>query len=691
MKSYFLFIILSISQTISSQNFVLEKTWDSTVKYYKADYADSAVYFLTNQGLIVLKYINENEHQLVFKYNLDLDSSSLLSVNEDKLAILSNDTIYIFSLADEFEPTLIQKYYYSEALEKIIPFGQYFIFIKKNNLPAEMVDVSAQVQIKYTFDFPITSSIGFAYPYMVKKVGAALEFYKYTVSDPFYFMRSIIEPGLSDLYTHKNYITYSVYDKPAIGPPTSYFVATRSVASFDFPIVWRAHLYQHSVNFGFLYFRKASYQYFTAVVNNQLNNYRLFVRNGAYEGSFNTNMDKHILTNHSAYFYNDSLFSKNVLIPIFYKFYFSNHPYLINTFNNEIILQKSTPENNLVEVYKTEFKEDIYKIYDDIIVTKDSNNYKFYKVENDSIALNLDYHSNEELSFIKYYDPYLVTNAQNKLRIYERKNNTFVHLFVDSFYPSDVVLKDLTFYALDPQNSINRYVISDSLILNSWKILEPDYHSINIRDKYLIGQKDDKILLIDVKTNPQGPLFLDTISLSNFKGIENHPSGFYVKHGQNPSILDKYIIEDSKFKHVYQENLTSDNPYQLLESNGKLILNTKQTLYWYKDTTTIVTQINESNFTPNGLKLSQNYPNPFNPSTKIKYSIPQSSKVTLKVFDVLGKEVAELVNEEKDAGEYEVDFSVGSFGDGSKISSGVYFYQLKAGSLIQTNKMILTK
>jgi photosystem II stability/assembly factor-like uncharacterized protein len=89
--------------------------------------------------------------------------------------------------------------------------------------------------------------------------------------------------------------------------------------------------------------------------------------------------------------------------------------------------------------------------------------------------------------------------------------------------------------------------------------------------------------------------------------------------------------------------------------------------------------------------LIQNYPNPFNPSTKIRYSIPHSSKVTLKVFDVLGKEVAVLVNEEKAAGEYEVEFSVGSFGDGSKLSSGVYFYQLKAGSFIQTNKMVLMR
>jgi len=83
--------------------------------------------------------------------------------------------------------------------------------------------------------------------------------------------------------------------------------------------------------------------------------------------------------------------------------------------------------------------------------------------------------------------------------------------------------------------------------------------------------------------------------------------------------------------------------------------------------------------------LQQNYPNPFNPSTTIKYSIPKQSYVTLKVYDILGREVAALVNEKKPAGVYEINWNA------SKLSSGVYFYQLKAGEFIQTKKMILIK
>ena len=83
--------------------------------------------------------------------------------------------------------------------------------------------------------------------------------------------------------------------------------------------------------------------------------------------------------------------------------------------------------------------------------------------------------------------------------------------------------------------------------------------------------------------------------------------------------------------------------------------------------------------------LYQNYPNPFNPTTSLQYAIVSRQFVTLKVFDLLGREVATLVNEEKSAGEYEVEFN------GTELPSGIYFYQLKAGGIIQTKKMILLK
>ncbi|MBK7497586.1 MAG: T9SS type A sorting domain-containing protein [Ignavibacteriales bacterium] len=106
----------------------------------------------------------------------------------------------------------------------------------------------------------------------------------------------------------------------------------------------------------------------------------------------------------------------------------------------------------------------------------------------------------------------------------------------------------------------------------------------------------------------------------------------------------------------------------------------------FGSTNYFITDVEENyNSIPEKFFLSQNYPNPFNPSTKISWQSPVSSHQTLKIYDVLGNEVATLVNEYRNAGSYEIDFNA------SKLSSGIYFYRLSAGSFVQTKKMILIK
>lgn len=88
---------------------------------------------------------------------------------------------------------------------------------------------------------------------------------------------------------------------------------------------------------------------------------------------------------------------------------------------------------------------------------------------------------------------------------------------------------------------------------------------------------------------------------------------------------------------------------------------------------------------PNSYKLEQNYPNPFNPATTINYEIPKTGLVTLKIYDLVGKEVAVLVNEVKNPGRYNIDF------DGTTLTSGVYFYKLESNGFSSTKKLILVK
>lgn len=144
-------------------------------------------------------------------------------------------------------------------------------------------------------------------------------------------------------------------------------------------------------------------------------------------------------------------------------------------------------------------------------------------------------------------------------------------------------------------------------------------------------------------------------------------TGFKVGgYGTSPSYVGKIdefrlwrrALDTAEITALYNQNITCGYPVGISSSNNQL---------------------------PNSYNLSQNYPNPFNPVTVISYQLPINGFVSLKVFDVLGREVAELVNGEVKAGKYEARF------DGANLSSGVYFYTLRAGDFSDTKKMLLVK
>ena len=124
-----------------------------------------------------------------------------------------------------------------------------------------------------------------------------------------------------------------------------------------------------------------------------------------------------------------------------------------------------------------------------------------------------------------------------------------------------------------------------------------------------------------------------------------------------------------------------------LASNGSyLFAGTNGSGVWRRPISEMITDIKgEQDNLPTEFKLEQNYPNPFNPTTAIRYQLSAFSKVTLKVHDLLGREVATLVDEEKSPGNYEVKF------DGTNLASGVYFCQLQAGGFVDTKKIMLLK
>jgi hypothetical protein len=139
-------------------------------------------------------------------------------------------------------------------------------------------------------------------------------------------------------------------------------------------------------------------------------------------------------------------------------------------------------------------------------------------------------------------------------------------------------------------------------------------------------------------------------------------------------------------------NSTSSNPFTLTApSSGTYTVNAgfkNPSKKWGTTSAVInVTGIDEEliGLNPKTFELSSNYPNPFNPSTKIRYAISQTAFTTIKVYSILGEEVAALINEIKTPGIYEINF------DGTELTSGTYFYKLESGNFSQTKKMIILK
>ena len=188
------------------------------------------------------------------------------------------------------------------------------------------------------------------------------------------------------------------------------------------------------------------------------------------------------------------------------------------------------------------------------------------------------------------------------------------------------------------------------------------------------------------------------IAILNSGGFPNRRSGLHWSSGSSEGMLigieDLGVLlftDEGDSLGFWNEGLTNLNVQALtLDNNGYVYVGTGNGV-WRRPLSEVTPVEGNQMTIPSNFNLSNNFPNPFNPSTKIKYSVPQSSQVQIKVYDVLGNEIETLVNEEKPAGTYELTWNASGVSAKGGYASGVYFYQLKAGSFVETKKMLLLK
>ncbi|MBI1932846.1 MAG: T9SS type A sorting domain-containing protein [Ignavibacteriales bacterium] len=220
------------------------------------------------------------------------------------------------------------------------------------------------------------------------------------------------------------------------------------------------------------------------------------------------------------------------------------------------------------------------------------------------------------------------------------------------------------------------------------------YYSIAAVDT--AGNKSDysEILAVSIADTiaPEAPTGLkivltdeSTASLSWNKNLEGDVEKYQIYRSMvsnfDPDTMDTFTYSTTDTFYV-DVNVDIDKHYYYKISAVDIHENNSE---FSSEVNLLITDIVNNNVLPTKFELSQNYPNPFNPVTKISYQIPQSTKLKIVVYDMLGNEVKILENGYKEAGYYNLEF------DGSKYSSGIYFYKMIAGSFVETKKFVLIK
>ncbi len=205
--------------------------------------------------------------------------------------------------------------------------------------------------------------------------------------------------------------------------------------------------------------------------------------------------------------------------------------------------------------------------------------------------------------------------------------------------------------------------------------------TVPITDLYGISfnLKSNRTTCIYIENSGEKGSFFSGNVISFFRHVDPQTVDAAVTKTSAPGINGSGIVARFKYKSSVDQlvNFSITNVSATDSKGNTIVLNVKAA--------DVLVDIQKEEVLPSAFSLMQNYPNPFNPNTTIKFSIPHSQFVTLKVYDILGREVATLVNEEKLHGNYEVKF------DGSALPSGTYFYRLQAGIFSQTKKLLLLK
>ncbi len=666
---------------------------------YHINFTDSITYIFSEKGMHVFKNTEGLKHEFLNEISFDTSHTIISEINGNQFIIFKEDTIFYYDISDPTNPDKINQWSIRSGLSKITKFSSNYVFEYGDE--AELVSINNNEITQLKTISTSTNKKVFNYPYFILEEYYKIEFYRFLPDNSHYLERIITDNRISHSASNGNYFLYSTYT-PA-SPP---FAPYSSIKIID--ITHTTFPYIYSYTYWSSYYLYSPYYITEYISQDYFSGSKMRANPLDYKNisthSGNTIIDLpieyNIRLNYNnkayAYCYDKDIYSFNNILPRWQLYGTFNsilsRGSLLKIIDDEIFLMKVLPEYKLQTEDSTVYMGTLI-VRDSIFYTKENNFYKKYSIIGNSIiqsdSFNLPESNSNMIEIGKYY--YLKKLNSAKSMIYKR-DTTFNLLYSTVDYPTSsyASIYNESLFILDSLKGIARYkIINDSIVVKWWHWgMDGNYYNCIRKDSLLVIRENNKLFLLDIQNSFYSPAFLDTFNLISdlsYFDLYATDDAFYLKGKLTKPILFKFNIENNRIVFKYPLNLPKDTEYSFTEANQKLIILTPREIYWFKDTT-IVSNI-DYDFTeiPVKYELLQNYPNPFNSTTIITYRIAEAGMVSIKLYDILGREVIDIINERKTTGEYKHQI------DANHLSSGVYLLRLKINGFISSKKIVLVR
>jgi|GEM_PF-2144218 len=662
---------------------------------YHINSTDSITYIFTERGLYIFKNKSGNTHDFINKIPFYVIPNAISEIRENQFLVLFNDTLYYFDISNPEQPVFINKWLQS-GLTGIRKFGDYFVFQISSSF--KLVSIGDD-SIKYIMNIPMPIPISisqFNYPYMIVLYPNSIHYYKYVEGAGFSFLKSDSENGINNGATGEDRLVYFVYiqNNPPWPPHTRIGVIDLSQSTF--PLIYNTTVYPG--DFGTFSIDKVS-KYYISSIRGYL--YSVAVRTitsllGTLLFDASKEYKTHLRGNKYYLYFNDSTlyFRASVIYP--HELYGTYIPIsysesILEILYNKVVLLKASNDNILYPVDTINHNGTIVNI-DSTILFKKSNSYFKYSINKNSITFSDSFILSGIYQKVIDLGKYIYMKDNSGFKIGRKESSNIITLFSSSVYKNTInaSLYNNSIFVLDSTLGIVKLnITNDTVVTKEWQYnVINSSNSIVLKDSFIVLRNDKKLILIDIHKSLTSPVIVDSfdlISALSYSDLTATHNGVYLKGKSTKSFLLKFLIENGKFKYQYPVNLDNETDFAITEAEKKLIIVTPKEIYWVRDTT-IVSDIKYDYKTiPTENELFQNYPNPFNSSTTISYRLAEAGQVSLKMYDILGREVMDILNERRAAGEYNHQI------DCNNLPSGIYILRLRVNNFVSSKKIVLLR